>query len=669
MENINPILGRIQKEAYAQAQASSGGVSAPASPTELAQQCLGNQWLRSPHLELLNRELVAAAAGKLREEGYVGLLISLPPGHGKSTLVNQWFPSWYIGTHPSENVISTSYEADFAASWGRKTRDILAEHGKRFFDVAVRDDNSAASWWEIAGHGGGMMTAGVGGPLTGKRGRVLILDDFCKNAEEAASPTMRQKWWDWYVSTFRTRLEPEGFIVIIATRWHDDDLIGRIIRRMESDPGADRFKVIRLPAIAEENDLLGRQPGQPLWPERYDLAELDKIRRNDPRVWCALYQQAPRSIEGAMFRREWFQFVDTPLPCVKTVRFWDTAATEATQDTDPDWTVGAKLGIDRSNRVTILDIRRVRGTPRQVEEFIRQTTIEDGAGVLVRIEQEPGAAGLIVVDHYQRRVLLGFDVRGVPTNGNKVSRANPLSEFAKSGNLLLLRASWNPVLLDELEAFPKGLHDDQVDACSGAFAELSVVTITTPEVETEADKLRVEPLAYELRWWLARSWNLSGPMLCCVWFQIEPLCGDEVRVKVLLEMHSETDSVTGFVKQVLETTDKFSRAARPHDIVIVPKIPVDDEMREKMRPFWAQNAGARTVRWEPERFYGVFGEMLKVGGISVNQDCPSIVQAIHSGCCRNRSGGVAVDSYWEPLARAVIGGIAAAFTVARPPLR
>lgn len=367
-----------------------------------------------------------------------------------------------------------------------------------------------------------------------------------------------------------------------------------------------------------------------------------------------------------MFRREWFRFVDTPLPCASEARFWDIAATPVSEGTEPDWTVGARLGVDQYKRVVIRDVRRRRGTPTQVEALMCQTAIEDGIGVAVRIEQEPGSAGKMMVDHF-RSILPGYDVRGVPSTSSKVSRAKPLSEFSESGNLLLLRAPWNAVLLDEFEAFPYGLHDDQVDACSGAFAELSVVASTTPEVATEADKLRVEPLVYHLGLVLYRSWYLSDAMLCCVWFQVEPIRGDLVRVKVLLEMHSDADCVTDFVGQVLETTRNQYRAAQhPCDIVIVPKMSYDTDTQEKMNELCTQKVRARHVRWEPERFNAVFGERLKAGWVSVHQGCPTIVQAIRSGCGRKRGGGNAVDSYWEPLARTIIGGGAAAFTLPLP---
>jgi len=205
------------------------------------------------------------------------------------------------------------------------------------------------------------------------------------------------------------------------------------------------------------------------------------------------------------------------------------------------------------------------------------------------------------------------------------------------------------------------LHDDQVDACSGAFAELGLVAMAMPEVPTVAAKLRVEPLAYDSRWWLIRSWYLSGSMFCCVWFQVED--GSE-HVSVLLEMHSETEWASSFVGRVLEATRKLYLAAQhPHDIVIVPSFSHDTDTQENINALYRQGVHARQACWEPERANAVFGEWLESDRISVHQGCPTIVQAIRSGYGRKRGASGAVDSYMEPLTRAVIGGIAAAFTL------
>jgi hypothetical protein len=241
---------------------------------------------------LLNRKLVGVALGEIPR-----LLVTMPPRHGKSSLCSHYFPAWYLGNYPGLNVILASYEADFAASWGRRARDVLEEHGPPVFGVRVSRDSSAANRWEIAGHGGGMMTAGVGGPLTGKEANVIILDDPVKNDQEANSPTYREHLWEWYRATLYTRLEPGGAIILIQTRWNQDDLAGRLLQEMED--GGERWDVLRFPALAEDNNPLGREPGEPLWPQRFNKKRLQEIRRTISSYWwAALYQQRPAPAPG-----------------------------------------------------------------------------------------------------------------------------------------------------------------------------------------------------------------------------------------------------------------------------------------------------------------------------------------------------------------------------------
>jgi len=160
-------------------------------------------------------------------------MVFMPPRHGKSQLVSRFFPAWYIGTHPHNRIILASYEADFAAGWGRKARDLLEEHGPSLFGLKVSPDSSAASRWDLFNFDGGMNTAGVRGPITGKGGSVLIIDDPVKNDQEAMSPTYRESTWDWYRATFSTRVQNDGAIVLVMTRWHEDDLAGRLLKAQD----------------------------------------------------------------------------------------------------------------------------------------------------------------------------------------------------------------------------------------------------------------------------------------------------------------------------------------------------------------------------------------------------------------------------------------------------
>ena len=191
----------------------------------------------------------------------------MPPRHGKSELCSVYLPAWYLGTHPERRVILAGHEADFAASWGRRVRDVLEEHGRQLFGARVRADSAAANRWDLVGHAGGMVTAGVGGTITGRGADLLVIDDPHKSAEETGSVTYRERVWDWYRAVARTRLEPGAGVVVVQTRWHEDDLAGRLLADAESE--GDRWQVLSLPAVAEDDDPLGRSVGDPLWPERF----------------------------------------------------------------------------------------------------------------------------------------------------------------------------------------------------------------------------------------------------------------------------------------------------------------------------------------------------------------------------------------------------------------
>ena len=190
----------------------------------------------------------------------------------------------------------------------RRARDVLNEYGNSVFGIEVNNKSSAANRWDIQGHTGGMVTAGVGGPITGKGADILIIDDPVKNAEEANSQTYRDKTWEWYQSTAYTRLEPNGSIILIMTRWHEDDLAGRILHQIDQDKG-EQWEIINLPAIAEDHDILGRNIGEPLWPGRYDLNELERIKYTTGSYWwSALYQQRPQPPEGGLLKRSWIKY-------------------------------------------------------------------------------------------------------------------------------------------------------------------------------------------------------------------------------------------------------------------------------------------------------------------------------------------------------------------------
>ncbi|MFN0054238.1 MAG: terminase large subunit domain-containing protein [Planctomycetales bacterium] len=268
-----------------------------ATPACFAVAASGGRWRLVRHLHLIDRAVVETIQGG----GASILVIEAPPRHGKSELISRYLPAWFLGVNPDKRVMLAGYGAGFAGGWGRKAREILELHGPSWFGVSVRRDLRASANWGIVGRDGGMTTSGVGGPMTGRGADLLIIDDPVKNAAQAQSERQREAHWDWWQSTASTRLEPGGCCIVIATRWHEDDLSGRLIRE-GADGSGPQVRRLTLPALADKRDDLGRPAGYPLWPERWPLKELERIRRSRSRDWwMALYQQSP----GQGHRNPW----------------------------------------------------------------------------------------------------------------------------------------------------------------------------------------------------------------------------------------------------------------------------------------------------------------------------------------------------------------------------
>lgn len=380
----------------------------------------------------------------------------MPPRHGKSELVSKYLPAWFLRYHPDKRVILTSYEADFAAQWGRKARTLLEEHGG---DITVRRDSKAADRWEIEGHSGGMQTAGIRGPITGKGADLLIIDDPVKNDEEARSEVMRERNWEWYTSTARTRLEPNGAVVVIMTRWHEDDLVGRML----ADTEGDQWQVIRLPAIAEPGDPLGRREGEALWPERFDEAALDGIRRGmSPYYWNALYQQAPTTRGGNVIKDEWWRYADrTQLDVAVNgarliVQAWDTAFKTGAEN---DYSV-CTTWADVPTGAYLLGMWRGRV---EFPELVKVSHNLMDAWHPHAVVIEDKASGQSLVQELRRSARV--PIVPVEVDKDKIARCYAVTPEIEGGRVFLPRDL--PGLKDilaETAAFPNGVHDDIVDS-------------------------------------------------------------------------------------------------------------------------------------------------------------------------------------------------------------
>ncbi len=307
--------------------------------------------------------------------------------------------------------------------------------------------------------------AGVGGGITGHGAHLFIIDDPIKSRAEAESKLYRDNLVQWYGDAYTRLEEPGSAVILMHTRWHEEDLAGYLLQE-----GIDNWTVLSLPAIAEEGDELGRQAGQALWPDRYNLEVLGKIRETLGEYrFVAEYQQRPGPKTGGLFETEKIEVVDHEPECTKVVRFYDLAVTKKATS---DFTAGGKIGITRDERPVMLDMFRRQLTAPEVQDAIVQNALIDGTSVPIYLEGEK--AGIVQLDYLLRDPRLrGFKISTIPPIGDKYTRAGPLASRVNAGKMLMVRAAWNRAYLDELAIFPNGGHDDQVDCSSGGWGVIA----------------------------------------------------------------------------------------------------------------------------------------------------------------------------------------------------
>ena len=482
------------------------------------------QWKTARHLDLLNDALVDVALGKTPR-----LLITMPPRHGKSLLTSQYFPAWYLGNYPARRVILASYEADFAAGWGRKARDLLEEHGPSLFGISIRKDSKAADRWEIAHHGGGMITAGVGGAITGRGSNILIIDDPVKNAEEANSETYREKTWEWYTSTAYTRLEPGGAVILIMTRWHEGDLAGRILAQ-QSEPTSDSWRVLNLPALAEDRDALGRAPGEPLWPERFTALDFSRIRQTiGGYFFSALYGQRPTPAEGGLFKRSWFRSwarvgdfyalgAERKLIRPADCRRFGIVDLAFSTKKEADYTVISAWAATHEHDLILLDLIRERMEGPALVPALQEFSARHD---LAYLGIEAVSAQVLVVQAARQA---GLTVRPLKAETDKISRSVPAQVRMEGGQIFFPTAHAELAQIEaELLAFPRGVHDDIVDNVSyaalevqrfGGAAEPEDVREARETAMAQAEQARREASDRaaradidDPRWWSGGGWN------------------------------------------------------------------------------------------------------------------------------------------------------------------
>jgi len=453
------------------------------TPGWLATVVSGKQWCYPPHIKKIDELLVAAV-----RDGSARIMINMPPRHGKSELISKYFPFWYLGNFPNKRIILTSYATEFAASWGRKVRDMIDTYGDRIFGIQLDKSNRSAHNFQIAEHNGFMNCIGAGGQITGKGADLIIIDDPIKNDAEANSITIRDNIWQWYSTTCFTRLEPNGILVIVMTRWHEDDLCGRIIHN-EGKLFEENWKHLSLPAIAKENDILDRDLGEPLWKNRFPINNLNEIKKTLGNYWFAsLYQQEPSPAEGGIFNLRYFRYFEEKdgvcrLYAGETVeshllskcRIYAVMDLAVSTSDKADYTVVLVFAVTPNHDILILDLIRQR---------------MEGAGHLGLVENvyrkwQPITIGIESVQ-YQKSLVQQAKRKGLPVkelrpDKDKVSRALAIAARIEAGSVYFkARQHWLEDLENELLQFPNGKNDDQVDALAYIASMIRPISESLP---------------------------------------------------------------------------------------------------------------------------------------------------------------------------------------------
>lgn len=424
------------------------------------------------------------------------LMLFMPPRHGKSMLCSEEFPAWGLGLHPDWQMIATSYGADLAYDFSRKVQGILTtpDYGL-LFETRLRDDMTAMDLWATT-QGGRYCAAGVGGPLTGRGAHVLLIDDPIKNREQADNPTERKKIKDWYTSTAYSRLMPGGGVLVIQTRWHDDDLSGWLIACMQEAQkeaaltgewpvDADRWEVVEYPAIAIRDEPR-RKKGEALHPQRYPLSALLKIKRTTgERDWSALYQQNPVPEEGSYFTKEMLRYYEGAAPTgISTIAACDLAISKAD---GANYSVVIVVGVDEKDDIYVLDVLRGRWDANEIVDsliHVQRTWAPQLVGIeRTHVEQ---AIGPFLEKRIREEKLWSMAIEPLsPGRRDKPLRAKPIQGRMRQGKVLLPRGkSFLEWFIPELLRFPNGVHDDGVDALAWIGQMMNMVQYTPPTKPT-----------------------------------------------------------------------------------------------------------------------------------------------------------------------------------------
>jgi predicted phage terminase large subunit-like protein len=477
------------------------------APGALARH-LAPRTVQTPALDLIDAELVTAA-----NTPDARLIISMPPQEGKSQRVSRRFPLWVLLDNPGARVVIASYEHHVARRWGRAIRDDITVHGVDL-GLQVRPDLAAQHEWQLLGRDGGVYTVGIGGALTGRPADLLIIDDPLKGREEADSEVYRERCWDWWLETAATRLSPGAPVILILTRWHHDDLAGRLLAAEDGH----LWRVLNIPAQADhrpergETDPLGREPGEYMISARgRTQRQWEAIKtRSLGRTWTALYQGKPSPDVGGLFPadEDWARYTqplwiaradgtrivpDGHRDDVQIAQSWDMAFKDTKGS---DYVVG-QVWMRRGIDVYLLDQIRDRLSFTGTCQAMRTLAARWPQAVAKYVEDK--ANGTAVINALQRTIpgLIAVEPRG-----SKYARAAAISPLVASRNVHLPAvelAPWIAGLTDEARAFPNSTHDDQVDAMSQAVNELVLMPMISEivgegDLDDDLDSYEISPV-------------------------------------------------------------------------------------------------------------------------------------------------------------------------------
>lgn len=421
------------------------------------------------------------------------LVLSCPPQHGKSMTVTETFPSWYVGKYPDRRCIIACYNDDFAGKFGRRNKSKIDEYGRFIFDIKLK--KSSDRDMELQNHNGSIITRGIMAGITGNAGDLIIIDDPIKNRQEADSTTYRERLWEEWQNSIKTRTQAGTKVIIIQTRWHEDDLSGRVIRE------ENNVEVVNIPVEAEENDILGRNIGDALCPEigkdNKWLKEFKKSYKSSSdggsRAWNALYMGRPTSAEGNIFKREWWKYYNK-LP--ENIQLVGISVDATFKDSDTSDFVAIEVWGKLNGDYYLIDLIKKRMDFPDTLRAIRYMADKYPNKHSILIEDKANGSAIISMLKHE----IGGIIAITPTE-SKVARANAITGIVEAGNVYLPEyADFTGEFVEEFASFPNGVHDDLVDACTQfinkfKFYQADYREDNRTQFEKELDKFRSKRLS------------------------------------------------------------------------------------------------------------------------------------------------------------------------------